>query len=134
MQFSFKQVEGLLKVLQPFLLKAGINRCTMPTGDINQIPAGKFMTVFDWLSEILTSEEWEEVQNVWKLCTPEVWAGYDMFEITDLAEQILLQKAVAKLKLRWMQDRPTGFFGKHYEPETYADTLTNQEDSGETGI
>lgn len=128
MEFSFNQVKSLLDILHPFLVRGGIpkNRCCMPSGEILLIKPEKFIEAYDWLDEILRSVEWAEVQSAWKLVSPEMWANYDLFGVTDLAEQIILQDACVKLKELWKIGRPNSFFGKHIDvPETYEEETTD---------
>lgn len=119
MELSFNQVEGLFKEVQPFFLRAGISphQCKLPTGDINIIPTQTYIDVFDWLSEILQSPEWEEVQRAWKLVPAKTWKEYETYEIKGLQEQKILNIALDKFRPLWRKDRPSAFFGKYYETE-----------------
>lgn len=114
MNYSYDQVNSLFIEVEPFFKRAGIKSCKMPTGDINLIPAEKFIKAYDFLDDVLKSPEWEEVQKVWGLLSPDMWAAYDFYEISGLHEQRLLTAALEDLKILW-RDKPSAFFGKHYE-------------------
>lgn len=126
MEFSYNQVKSLLDIVQPFLIRAGVKNCHMPTGETNLIKPQKYIDAYNWLDEILKSEEWSEVERIWNLLPPDVWEGYDMFGFEGLAEQILLENACTDLKNLWKTNRPSGFFGKHIdESENYEETDSN---------
>lgn len=117
MQQAYNQVQGLLNEVVPFLKRGNVaeRHYSMPTGQIHIITVDKYADVFDWIVEILKSDEFAKVKKTWELCTPAVWAGYDMHGITDLAEQRLLATAISGLTALWRKGRPTGFFGRNLE-------------------
>lgn len=123
MQQAWEQVNTLLTDMAPFLKRAGMaeSQYRMPTGVITDIKTGKYADVFDFLCEMSDSDEWEEVQKAWSLCTPERWQWYQDYEVTDLQEQSILSFACLRFAKLWRENKPTGFFGKHLDEENYED-------------
>lgn len=117
MQESWNQVKSLIDELKPFLLKAGVpvRQVSMPEcdPDLNVIPLEKYNEIFDWLHFLKLGPEFEAVLKVWNLLKPEIWARYELMEITGLQEQILMEKALAKFRKRWKLNRPS-FFGRKF--------------------
>lgn len=118
MKDSYNQVKVLLDEVGPFFIRAGIseNRCKMPEGDIEIIKPQKFIDAFDWLSEVIQSPEYQAVQKVWALVTPQQWAGYDLHGITGLTQQNMLADALVPFKELW-KNRPGSFFGKKFNAQ-----------------
>jgi len=121
MQRAFHNVSALLADMLPFLERSGII-ILMPTGDITQIKIDKYNEVFDFLSFLDSSEEWETVQNAWSLCTPERWAWYDDFDVTGLQEQQILNFACLHFAKLWRKHKPTGFFGRQIDEQSFEDS------------
>lgn len=115
MQESWKQVTNLIDELKPLLLRSGVplRQVTLPDADPNVIPLAKYNEIFDWLHKLKLSDEWVAVMKVWTLIPASQWAGYDLHELTGLQEQILLERALAKLRKRWKLERPS-FFGRKF--------------------
>lgn len=88
---------------------------TMPEvdPDINVIPSSKYNEIFDWLHRFKLSDEYIIVTGVWSLVPEKQWAGYVLHEVEGLQEQVLLEQALAKLRKRWKQERPS-FFGRKF--------------------
>jgi hypothetical protein len=130
---SFRDVESLLNEVKPFLIRSGIQEraCSMPTGVIESIDGHKYIEAFDCLYDLMKSPEWEKVQEKWSLCTPAVWANYDLMGITDLHEQRLLNAALLDFKGLWRKLKPSGFFGKHIDEPVLEETETPNQDSPE---
>ena len=118
MQRAWDNVNTLLTDMLPFLERGGIV-VKMPIGDIAQIKIDKYNKVFDFLSFLDSSDEWEQVQNAWSLCTPERWKWYDDMEMTGLQEQLILDTACVRFTKLWRTNKPTGFFGRHIDEQTY---------------
>jgi len=116
-QESWNQVKQLVEELKKFLLMSGVpeRQVTMPEvdPDINVIPLAKFNEIFDWLHQLKLSDEYVKVLKVWALVPEHQWAGYVLHEISGLQEQILLEVALAKLRRKWKQNRPS-FFGRKF--------------------
>lgn len=120
---AWGNVNTLMKDIVPFLEigKVSESQRTMPTGDITQISIDKYAKVFDFIDDLLKTEEWDIVQNAWSLCTPERWQFYKDHEIENLQEQNILDFACLKLARLWVK-KPKGFFGRHEEtPNENAD-------------
>lgn len=113
MRQAWDNVNTLMKDLRPFLERGKVS-CKMPTGDITQISIDKYNEVFDFIHNLLDSDEWEEVQKAWSLCPPERWQWYEDYEVEGLQEQHILNFACQKLARLWKQ-KPSGFFNKHIE-------------------
>lgn len=115
MQQAWDNVNTLMKDIAPFLKRANLaeSQYNMPIGDITQIKIDKYNEVFDFLDDLLKTEQWERVQNAWALCTPERWQFYDDHEMTGLQEQQILDFACFHLGKLWRETKPTGFFGRN---------------------
>ena len=120
---AWEQVNTLLTDMAPFLKRSGMaeSQYRMPTGIITDIKTGKYADVFDFLCDMLDSDEWERVQIAWSLCTPTRWQWYDDYEIAELQEQGILNTACNRFAKLWKENRPTGFFGKHLNEPDYKD-------------
>jgi hypothetical protein len=132
---SFDEVEKLLKEVKPFLLRVAVSEksCSMPTGQIDLVDSQRYIEAFDFLYDLLKSEEWAEVQKHWGWCKPEVWAAYDLNGVTGLHEQRLLNTACQKLAKYWRTHKPNGFFGKHVDEPTAEDLNQTEETSDQGG-
>lgn len=132
---SWKQVQNLIAEITPFLLKSGVpqRQVAMPHDtDPNIIPLEKYNEIFDWLHKLKLSDEMVAVLKVWSLLPPEIWARYDLFEVTGLQEQILLEKALAKFRKRWKLNRPS-FFGRKFRVKGDKGEIEDAESEGTEG-
>jgi hypothetical protein len=66
---------------------------------------------FDWLHQLYISPEFKELERVYNLLPVEVWIRYNLLEVTDTREQLMLIKAKDKVIKLWRKKRPQ-LFGK----------------------
>lgn len=94
--------------MKPLLVLAGIS-----TKQINiRNPNAKidtFLKAFDWLHDVKMSKEYEEINYVWRLVPAITWDRYEKLGITDLREQVMLEKAKKALLKLWKTNRPKIF-------------------------
>ena len=126
MKQAYKQVKELLDIVSPFLKRAGVpeKARSMPTGEVDLIETQKYIDAFDMLSDMITSPEWERVQEIWNLIPPHMWANYDLFKFKGLAEQDLLKEALVELKKYWQENRTKGFYGKQIDQENHSESTS----------
>ena len=107
-QTSIESIRELLDKLRPILLVAEIpeEQLRVRNGK-HRIDA--LSRAFNWLHDLSISFELEEFKSVRALLPKETWKNYDLYEITDLREQILLSRASQKLCSRWRRKRPAMF-------------------------
>lgn len=128
MKESWNQVKALIEELKKFVLMSGVpeRQTLMPEvdPDINVIPLSKYNEIFDWLHRFKLSDEYVNTLKVWALVPEKQWAGYILHEVEGLQEQVLLEQALAKLRKRWKQERPS-FFGRKFTAKGSKDEELN---------
>ena len=94
--------------MKPLLISARV-----PARQINiRNPKAKIDTLlnaFDWLHDVKMSKEYENIEYVWGLVTPETWERYEKLNITGLREQNMLESAQKALLKLWKTNRPKIF-------------------------
>lgn len=130
MEQAWNDVENLLLEMKPLLSLTPIpkRQLEMPKADPQRIKTETYNKVYDWLHKVKMSDEYVAAYKIYRLIPPKQWTDYILYDITGLQEQILLEKAGAKLRDRWKEGRPS-FFGRDYKHEEL-----DCEASGEDGV
>lgn len=70
---------------------------------------------FDWLHEVLMSNEYEKCLMVYLSVKPEIWERYDIMGIKGLTEQRLLLEYGKQVIKLWKDKRPRLFINRQKE-------------------
>ncbi len=101
---------NILEEMAPYLPKKTIKHRQVL---IDKAEEHQLKSIMDWLQGLYDSE-YAEVKRIVNLLPKETWDNYKLLGIVGLAEQILLEIALAKLKKAWIETYPH----KKREPET----------------
>jgi len=105
---AIESINSLLDEMKPMLLLAGVPiECLKIKNKKYRIDACN--RAFDWLHNLKISPEYEKITKVRALLPEKTWERYDLFEIIDLREQVLLSKAKRELLRKWNIKRPAMF-------------------------
>lgn len=96
-------INAYTKRVKPMLIVAEIGEFDIkPSEETNH---AKLDMVIKWLDEFIKNEV-TELEKVWVLCPPHVWANYKMYKLTDLVEMKMLKIAKRDFKEAWVK-RPS---------------------------
>src|SRR5262245_33666682 len=94
-------IRALHREMQALTIKAGVNEEKYI--NVLQILEGteqEIMELLSWL-EGVRFNQYEEVLKIWERHIPETWEMYQIMQVTQLREQILLRAAFQKLTKVW---------------------------------
>jgi hypothetical protein len=129
---AWENVELLLNEMRPLLAQAGIpeRQLKMPDAKPEDIKTERFVEIFDWLHRLKLGNEYQQVAKVRRLVPEAQWERYQLFEITGLQEQLLLEQANIKLRKAWKHNRPH-FFGRKFKSKDEEAATTEQDQNQE---
>ena len=122
MRDSMAEAKKLIDNLQPFIWLAKLN-ANLPTGEVHLLGGQLFLDVLEFLDGIKKQSFWPRLVSARKLVPEEMWASYNLLQITGLREQKILDSALDEFRRYWRQNVPGGFFGKDMKYEDYEDTI-----------
>lgn len=108
---AITSINQLLDEVRGALLLAGVmEECIRIKKGKHRIDACN--RAFDWLHNLKISWEFQNLIKTRTLLPEKTWKRYELFGITDLKEQILLNQAKRKLLSKWCKKRPAMFKGQ----------------------
>lgn len=106
------KLKKLLEEMNELLLIAGVPKYQIAIR-YSKPKTDTLLNAFDWLHDLFISPEFTQLKYVWDLLPEERWAAYELFDIIELREQVMLEKAKKAVLHKWKMQRPRLFGRKN---------------------
>lgn len=98
---------GYNEKIKPVLALCGINVDIRPSGN-----RAKLENCLKWIGEF-KEKEINDFLHLYKQTTPEMWKSFEVFEMNDLDEMIMLNKLKKRVKEAWKK-RPSSIIRTYH--------------------